>query len=425
MKKRAIFTAVASTCTALVILKKKQRKKIVTNSPFAFTVEAIEQKPHEITLKWTCENAIYRIYRNDKSIYSGSATTFTDRDLIPGTNYIYTIEKQTRNQQKNEIIKIQTTTAVENKVSENILHDLIITTIISKQQIQIIWEPIDGIDQYQVYKDGEQISIVKEPCFIDNISTNDCTHNYMITAKRPLLSSNVKQSSGKFIISGVIGLLKKNSLNKKAIMETFKFTKSIPPINDILQIKIPEKQINTCKLLYMTFLEEEWIKNPNLLSRFQYFKGDDRQFDPNALDYRTKAEISTNFDDVRLDKSIGETKTYGLTKKLKKVDKASDEGIELTNIQVTEDTVSFILKHCIKNPIIISPAIDYQVQAIYTKTGFYNISGTHDQSPNHEIYLKQSNYSEWEPIHLMKSKGLDHMSNITPNTFWHISNFSL
>ena len=69
----------------------------------------------------------------------------------------------------------------------------------------------------------------------------------------------------------------------------------------------------------MTFLQEEWVMNPNLLSRNRYFKGDDRGFDSNGESYRTRVDIELAYDLERspltFTKDIGPSIAYTASKR--------------------------------------------------------------------------------------------------------------
>ncbi|CRI74812.1 Uncharacterised protein [Chlamydia trachomatis] len=60
----------------------------------------------------------------------------------------------------------------------------------------------------------------------------------------------------------------------------------------------------------------------------------------------------------------------------------------------------------------------------FYRNGEINIAGYHDQAPNHEVYLKETDDQNWEPLHLAENKGLEMMAHPTANHLWRYSTFT-
>ncbi|MDQ7862845.1 hypothetical protein RCO48_22895 [Peribacillus frigoritolerans] len=80
-------------------------------------------------------------------------------------------------------MKIQTSTTAENKKEDNILLDLVFTTIVAKGQASLEWEPIKGIKEYTIYRNGVDIGKVSGCSFNDRSIGEDQEYTYTIKAK--------------------------------------------------------------------------------------------------------------------------------------------------------------------------------------------------------------------------------------------------
>lgn len=415
---RISFITLFAAGAAYIKYVKHQRR---TAMPAPSFVMGVEQKKKQISLSWPDSGGPYHVYRGHKLVYSGMEPQMTDQNLTPGTVYTYTINQLDFESQVLDTIKVQTSTAVEEKRTENILLDLLSTTIITNSQISIEWEPIEGIKEFEVYRNGILIGKVNSCAFFDHDIDNNMEYTYSIKAKRPLQYSEQEVSEGKSLVAGIVGKLKKDSSKERAAMEEFWITKRIPPIKELLQPDKKTMEETPKQLRYTTFLPDKWIKNPNAISIDHYFQGDDRDFVPDAERFRTRADvylkIGQDENTLELKKAVGETKAYNWYRNFIKKERASDEGIKLDKVLSTDEHTSFILTHSVKNPVVISPAIDYEVHVTYYRDGVIDIAGIHDQSPNHEVYLKEAN-QKWKVIHQSKSKGLEMLAPPTANQLW-------
>jgi len=122
-----------------------------------------------------------------------------------------------------DMIKVQTSTAVEQKRSEHILQDLIITTVVADSFICMEWEPIEGISEYTIYRNGKRVARVKDCFFVDETVQNQEEYTYWIRAERPLLLSERDMSEEKFAAAGIIGffnIIRENSPSSRSVKGT-------------------------------------------------------------------------------------------------------------------------------------------------------------------------------------------------------------
>ncbi|KMY53368.1 hypothetical protein AC623_04695 [Bacillus sp. FJAT-27231] len=403
--------------------KRRQQRLARINS---LMIKSIKQRENEITFHWMEGKGAYKVYREDELIYSGTDQEITDTGLVPGKTYLYTVKKMGPANQLANTIKIQTSTVTKDQNPANVLQNLIVTTIVTHSVISMEWEPIEGVKEYTVYRNGEKIAKVKDCRFIDDTIESDKDYHYSIKAARPLALSEKTMSEEKFAIAGIIGFFKKDTSEKEAVLERFSLTKQIGMVESVLRPREQASDRTEWAIRYTTFLTNKWLKNPNFFSTLRYFEGDGRGFDPEAPNYRTRADILINYDgrgpNVRLVKDVGKTKAYGWIRRFKEEETASAEGIQLKKSNVTNKEASIQLIHSVGNPLVASPAIDYKMHVRLYKNGFYDISGVHDQSPHQEVYLK-NNYTSWQPIHQAESKGLEWLSTTMADQFWRVSNF--
>lgn len=420
----AVLAACAAGTAYVIKLREPSRRTLKPS----FMPDSIEHFPNQLTFNWLGnEGGRYRVYRGRKLVYEGKETGFTDQGLKPGTLYTYTIEEETNEGLK--IMKIQTATSRRKQVDEHILKSLIVTTVVSDERVSLFWEPIEGIEEYAIYRNGAAIGLVKENFFIDEDVQGDKDYTYSIIARRPLRKSEERVSSGKFVLSGLLGIVKKNSSKEMTAYESFTITKNVGRINDVLQPVQQQQQPRApdekWHLRYSTFLSEEMLKNPNPTSNLHFFKGDGRRFDPNSSHFRTRADIYIDMQQeepsVDLKKQVGQTTAYNLDHEFAEEGRASDETIELSRVLHANDSTIFEVSHSVSNPLVVAPSIDYHVQAAFYETGGIDIVGIHDQSPNHEVYLKADRDTSWQTIHLALDKGLEMLSYPTANQYWRYS----
>ncbi|MDN7243094.1 DUF3238 domain-containing protein [Planococcus sp. N028] len=393
-------------------------------------IEFLQQSDTVIDFTWTQTGDTCRVTRDEEMIYTGTENSLKDENLQRGELYTYTIERLNADDQVVEKIKMQTSTEnhVENFI--NRLQQIAITTILTKSKIALAWGDIEGIEEFEIYRDGEPIATVDKNQFTDRNAEMDQAYTYWIHGKRPLEKSEESFKTEKSAVARVFGLMNVKSSPEQAAEEEFWITKKVGSRNQLLAEKEQAKTelaYPVWHFRYTTFLPQELLPSPNLLSLNRYFAGDGRDFDPESKHYRTQVNFSLEMTKggavLEYEKDIGTSIAYDWRKKFRKADVASSEGIVLEKVKEDPHKVSISLKHTVGNPLTTSPNIDYEISATFYRDGYYDIIGIHDQSPNHEVYLRTSKKDEWEQIHEAESKGLSWMSDAIASQYWRTSTF--
>ena len=403
------------------------RRRKTAASSHSRMLKNIKQNAKQITIEWHGLKRPYRVFRDEELVYEGVEPKLVDQNLVPGTLYNYCIETLDDHGNAENRMRLQTTTAVDFRERENVLEDLLITTIITPGQISLEWEPIEGVSEYSVFRNGLKLENVSSCAFTDKGIDDEENHTYMIKARRPLQRSHQLKWELKSVIANAVGVIKKDSSTKMAADEEFTITKKIGPIKELLKSPQERKyKSGNWQLRYTTFLKEEWIKNPNAASQDQIFKGDHRSFDPEASEFRTRGDvfIDTENPSALLSKATGKTEAFSKEQEPIETASASDEGIQLEKVLTDDDRVKFHLNHSVSNPLVVSPAIDYHVSGTFYNDLEFDLVGNHDQAPEHEVYLKEPDTEEWQVIHQAHSKGLEMMADPMANHFWRYSTFT-
>lgn len=393
-------------------------------------IDLLRQTDSAIEIKWSSIGGTCRIIRDAETIYEGSGTSFKDQGLEAGELYTYTLEHLDEIGIVKERIKMRTSTENHSKDRINLLQQIAVTMIASDSKIALAWGAIEGLEEFEIYRDGELIGKTHQTQYTDYDFSKDQEHMYWIRSKRPLERSETKLSGEKSLAAHVFGFLNLKSSQEQAAMEEFWITQKIAPVQRLLADapKIDVEDLNRkWDFRYTTFLADDYLANPNLLSLNRYFSGDNRDFDADSSDYRTQVnftvELKKENSTLDFQKDVGISIAYDWRKKFRKADVASSDGISLEKVEEDARNVTVQLTHSVGNPLTPSPNIDYDVAATFYRDGHYDIVGVHDQAPNHEVYLKHDRMHGWLQIHQAESKGLAWMSDAIASQYWRISNF--
>lgn len=147
------------------------------------------------------------------------------------------------------------------------------------------------------------------------------------------------------------------------------------------------------RMRYQTFIRADLV--PRLGTVGQFFNGNDRGFDPNSDSYKSRVTVDKSFGpgaDVTSSKDIGETILY-VTRdgELVEAERATgtDEGIDVFVNAQDESSAFYTILHEAPLPFTVlgtePPAISYEVSFLL-RFGGSNILGTHDLTPDHEIW---------------------------------------
>ncbi|MFE4705353.1 hypothetical protein [Peribacillus simplex] len=127
-------------CLAGIVISNKRKHQAVFKT--ASLMCKIERKEDSIKFIWPDEGGFYRVFRGQQLIYSGPEPRMADRGLTPGTIYTYSIDSLNEKEQSVNRMKVQTSTTAENKKEDNILLDLVFTTIVTKGQASLDGSPL-------------------------------------------------------------------------------------------------------------------------------------------------------------------------------------------------------------------------------------------------------------------------------------------
>lgn len=389
-----------------------------------FEMKSVIHEMGQIAFEWEEVGGTYHVYREGKCIYEGTATNFKDTDVTPGNSYKYTIENHVEGVAK-DIVMMQTSAFSDEKDPDSPLQSLVTTIIVAKSQIAISWERIKDTNLYVIYRNGKEIERVESNWFIDRDVEMDQPSMYVVYCERSVDQSEEKYNDAKSFVGKTIARVQGKVKQKKITVEGFTITKSLnSPSKLLVPVSNTQPSVTNQQwhFRYNTFLEDDYLENPNVISPNRYFKGDNRSFDPESDAFRTSVtiEVDMSFPKSALTftKEVGESVGYGLDKKVRDRQTASDEKITMEKVDHGAEEIGFYLEHAVGNPLTTSPDINYVVQANFQKNGNYNLSGYHDQSPNHEIYIREGSEGQWISIHKSRNEGLEFMAGVTAYQHW-------
>ncbi len=389
-----------------------------------FEIESVLHKNGMIRFTWHDVGGTYKVYRDDHLLYEGTVASFQDGQVEEGEVYDYSIERIV-DEIVVDVIRLQTSAYTKQKNQENPLQSLVLTTIVSKSQIVLYWEKMEGVHEYEIYKNNLFLKKVRNNYYIDQeIETNE-TSIYRIESKRPVMKSETYFNISKALISTVLEL--PNSLKRQPAMEVFKLMKKIERPTKLLKpTEMRRKiQIDEWRFRYTTFIKDPAVKNPNLLSRNHTFQGDGRDFHPEGTTFRTRVDLSLHYKEPKwpmiCTKYTGETVAYNRFGKVRETAKAAYNGIKVERKDRQIGGTEVMVTHDVQNPLVQGPRLNYKVCIVFRKDGVIDLTGFHNQAPHHEIYLMKDE-KRWEPIYLAESNGLIWLSDLTNWRYWRYSN---
>lgn len=394
-----------------------------------FEVQTVTHRHDVIYFTWADIGGTYQVYRDAELLYEGTVASFRDGHFKHAKMYTYSIERVVHGEVV-DVIALQTSAFAEQRNIENPLQFLVMTTIVAKTQIALSWEEIKDVASYEIYRNGIFVEEVQVNQYIDRDFSLDESYTYEIQSKRPLAKSEERLSKGKSVAATLFGFMHRASTKDEPAIERFTVSKLIANPRQLLVPVLERRErgtVNEWQFRYMTFLKEPLIKNPNVLSKYPFFQGDGRDFDPEGERYRTRVDVTLDYGDkaspMNCERKIGKTVAYNRFGRVKRVGIAPSEGIELERSDHKRGEAGFLLTHAVQNPLVKAPDIDYEVRAVLRRDGLFDMTGYHDQAPHHEIYLVRGEGNAWLPIHLAESKGLAWMSDIIGWHYWRFSNF--
>ncbi|PIC63539.1 hypothetical protein CSV79_11290 [Sporosarcina sp. P13] len=388
-----------------------------------FEIQRMKHSLEDLFFAWTDSGDYYRVYKNKQQIYEGNVAEFTDGELDPRQPFQYTIERIEEGQTK-DVIVIQTYALTEVKEDEHPLQHLVITTIVASSQIALSWERIKGVETFDIHRNGEYLQTVEDNRFIDRETGLSESVTYSVSATRPLIDSNQQMNVSKSIAATLFEAVIPTSTNNKPTEEIYTFSvrvnrrdQLLRPVADCKKVK----EVARWKFRYTTFLKEDIIKNPNFLSPYLYFTGDDRDFGAHGKSFRTRVDMQGEFtagqSSLSYTKATGPTIGLNYAKRYKRHGHASVDDIVIERLDAKPTDIHFTISHDVGNPLTASPPIHYEVTGYLDREGNIDLVGYHNISPHHEIYLSLDD-QEWQAAHLAESEGLAYLSGVPGNNYW-------
>lgn len=150
---------------------------------------------------------------------------------------------------------------------------------------------------------------------------------------------------------------------------------------------------------YRTFIRQKYVKgwavkaclkNPLTSDKFG---GDNRSYSTKInTGYRSNMTVGISWPSKKgyTAKSVGYTKRYSKSGKLKSRKKASTKNMKFSKISVTSSKATFTLDHSATNPYCAKTggAIRYKVKVTLWRSGKYSLSGYRRKAPEHEAFIR-------------------------------------
>ena len=165
-------------------------------------------------------------------------------------------------------------------------------------------------------------------------------------------------------------------------------------------------------LRYQTFIPDDYVDAywPECAEdgfSTYLFAGNDRNFDPTSNDFKTRFQVTVdwlNQGNLSVSRAVGETRRYKADGNgspilsTMETKTASANGMVLTNFSNSSNLVHYKLDHSVTNPMcagILADSILYEADVWIARSGAYTINNKFRRVPNHELYIKDSDESNW------------------------------
>ena len=128
----------------------------------------------------------YKIYRNGVEVGTSATGEFTDKDLIAGTTYIYTIKAyDAAGNTSTESSPLSVTTGESPDTEAPTVPENVIPLEVTSTVVYLLWdEAVDnkGVAGYKIYRNGEEIGTSATGEYTDENVTAGTTYTYTIKA---------------------------------------------------------------------------------------------------------------------------------------------------------------------------------------------------------------------------------------------------
>lgn len=426
-----------------------------------------EASDTSIFLDWEgTSNQTFEVYRDDKLIFNGSKSTYTDAGLEPNNLYSYDIVLYNDQKEIDDIIKHKVKTKNKSNSEMQTLavdvntydFDTEIKTTINKNNVVIEWgnlEDDDGI--YELYRDDVKIADVRGNIFTDNKIKKGSSYRYKIIAEKAISESKKKSIQEELIKEG----FKLKDIPSSAYIDRKTITKDVSTLtkldkkeilkrdltSDLTKLTSPKAgTLDSYIFRYTTFIPMKYVNNKNWLAgdAGTYLKGDGssnvkanwRKFDFFNNSFRTRVDVNPEwinstggfyFDKPIVSQSVLYETSSAIGKscgsKGVRCATASNSGIKVIKEYVNSSYIEWRVEHSASVPFGVSyPGIDYRYDARIYKNGNVIATGNHDRAPNHEVYLAKA-YTDlpYLKLHTFSISGEGDFYNLfppVPNEYW-------
>lgn len=157
---------------------------------------------------------------------------------------------------------------------------------------------------------------------------------------------------------------------------------------------------------YQTFIPSAYVHQPAFVvgaciaAPEKYFGGDNRGFNPNSNNFRTRLDANVNWlsSSITSYREVGTTLLYnkvGSSYVLQDSKTASAGSLNVTPISITSSRAEFRMEGDVGNPFCFGAlGISFNVKIVVYRAGMFAVYGTRKAVPNHEMFFKDSN-STW------------------------------
>jgi Protein of unknown function (DUF3238) len=400
---------------------------------------------NKISLDWNDIGHSYALYKDNIKIWEGNESNYILSNLESKTKYNYTLVALDQDENPLNKSSIRTTTTkndlnIKVKSSATIddsnpMSNIYVSSFVNEDSVNIEWEGTipDENGVFEVYRDGELIGTTITNSFSDNTIENDKKYRYEIVGNKRLSDTEIERLKENLKKQNI-----KQPLEEKDFYNTNKLIRVVKTNDNNKEISKLAKSnsFNTMAtqnytVRYNTFIPTEYAENPFTGGGFTgltYFGGDDRGFDTTSNRFRTRSDVNISFtgtgSSVSLAKTVNPTILYDYMYRPLDVKVASNSGITMTNVSKTASKVSFKINHDVGIPYgdAFSPDITYSYTATVYKDGGYNISGSHDKAPSHEMEIFIPYSDMFDNLHQFSNQGFKYLwptySNENFNASW-------
>ncbi|RZT15551.1 hypothetical protein [Fictibacillus sp. BK138] len=364
----------------------------------------VNTKTDNVKLLWSNIGSRYEVLQDGEKIYEGSRNSFSHKMLDEGSQYNYELKAYDNKNNVVDVVEIKTSTIADiSKMSEkeqkNPFNYSKITSIIDRSEnvLKLDWQDIMKVKTYEVSINGEQITNLKNSEFIDYSPNLSEDSQYNILSKR-MVDEKQKVEIDKSIENNPFITM---SEREKYYYEDLSMMFNLSPKKTENEVQGVTKNWS---IMYKTFIPSQYVYNPIYKqpypyygNEYAYFNGDARSYSSSDTDIRYKTKTVTNVtvsDTTRSvtlpTRAIGMSKGYDANYNLMAEARDTPEEIYIGRTDyTTAGAIGFTLLHASNNVLIwSSPDIDYDYSGTFRQNGSVYLHGSHDQMPNHEMYIK-------------------------------------